>query len=99
VLLSRGPYRYEDELALLREHRVDALVTKNSGGSMTRPKLDAAAALGVAVVMVDRPPLPAGVRTVARVDDAAAWVRTRSAHSLRVTPAGSPKARWGSGAE
>ncbi|BBY83339.1 cobalt-precorrin-6A reductase [Mycolicibacterium pulveris] len=74
VLLSRGPYRYDDELRLLREHRIDALVTKNSGGQMTRPKLDAAAALGVVVVMVDRPPLPAGVSTVDSVDDAAAWV-------------------------
>jgi precorrin-6A/cobalt-precorrin-6A reductase len=75
-VLSRGPYRYEDELDLLREHRIDALVTKNSGGPMTRPKLDAAAALGVAVVMVDRPSLPAGVRTVETVADAAAWVRS-----------------------
>lgn len=76
VVLSRGPYRYDDELALLREHRIDALVTKNSGGPMTRPKLDAAAALEVAVVMVDRPPLPAGVTTVTTVDAAAAWVRS-----------------------
>jgi precorrin-6A/cobalt-precorrin-6A reductase len=76
LVLSRGPYRYHDELKLLREHHIDALVTKNSGGPMTRPKLDAAAALGVAVVMVDRPPLPPGVTTVANVDDAAAWVRS-----------------------
>ena len=76
VVLSRGPYRYDDELEILREHRIDALVTKNSGGSMTRPKLDAAAALGVAVVMVDRPPLPAGVRTATTVDEAVAWVRS-----------------------
>ena len=76
LVLSRGPYRYDDELALLRTHRIDALVTKNSGGPLTRPKLDAAAALGVAVVMVDRPPLPAGVQTVDTVDNAAAWVRS-----------------------
>jgi len=76
LVLSRGPYHYDDELGLLREHRIDALVTKNSGGAMTRPKLDAAAALGVPVVMVDRPPLPPGVTTVATVDEAAAWVRS-----------------------
>ena len=76
LLLSRGPYHYDDELALLAEHRIDCLVTKNSGGDMTRPKLDAAAALGVAVVMVDRPPLPPGVTTVSTVDDAADWVRS-----------------------
>jgi precorrin-6A/cobalt-precorrin-6A reductase len=76
LVLSRGPYHYDDELALLRDHRIDALVTKNSGGAMTRPKLDAAATLGVAVVMVDRPPLPPTVTTVATVDDAADWVRS-----------------------
>ncbi|WP_171974968.1 cobalt-precorrin-6A reductase [Mycobacterium colombiense] len=74
VLLSRGPYGYDDEFALLRDHRIDALVTKNSGGDMTRAKLDAAAALGVAVVMVARPPLPAGVLTVGTVAEAAEWV-------------------------
>ncbi|BBZ13534.1 cobalt-precorrin-6A reductase [Mycobacterium branderi] len=74
LVLSRGPYRYEGEYTLLREHRIDALVTKNSGGQMTRAKLDAAAALDIPVVMVERPPLPAGVATVATVDEAAEWV-------------------------
>jgi precorrin-6A/cobalt-precorrin-6A reductase len=74
LLLSRGPYRYDDEFALLREHRIDALVTKNSGGDMTRGKLDAADALGIPVVMVARPPLPPGVVTVGTVEAAAEWV-------------------------
>jgi len=74
VVLSRGPYRYAGELSLLREHRIDALVTKNSGGDMTRPKLDAAAALGIPVVRVARPPLPAGVAVVGSVELAAGWV-------------------------
>ena len=76
ILLSRGPYSYEGELELLREHRIDALVTKNSGGAMTRPKLDAAAALDIPVVMVDRPAVPSGVETVHTVDDAVGWIRT-----------------------
>ncbi|ORV95439.1 cobalt-precorrin-6A reductase [Mycobacterium interjectum] len=74
LLLARGPYRYDGELSLLREHRIDALVTKNSGGAMTRAKLDAAAALGIPVVMVSRPPLPSGVTAVGTVDEAANWV-------------------------
>ena len=74
LVLSRGPYRYDDEFALLREHRIDALVTKNSGGDMTRAKLDAAAALDIPVVMVARPPLPAGVTAVGTVQEAADWV-------------------------
>jgi precorrin-6A/cobalt-precorrin-6A reductase len=74
ILLSRGPYDYDNEIALLRDHSIDALVTKNSGGSMTRAKIDAAQALGVPVIMVDRPPLPAGVTTVSSVDEAIAWL-------------------------
>ena len=75
LLISRGPYRYDDERKLLADYGIDALVTKNSGGDMTRAKLDAADDLGIAVVMVDRPRLPTGVRTVPTVADAAAWVR------------------------
>ena len=75
LLLSRGPYRHDDELELLRLHRIDALVTKNSGGDMTRAKVDAADALGVPVVMVDRPPLPDGVHAVSTLAEAEAWVR------------------------
>jgi precorrin-6A/cobalt-precorrin-6A reductase len=74
LVLSRGPYRYDDEFTLLRGHRIDALVTKNSGGEMTRAKLEAAAALDVSVVMVARPPLPANVLTVGTVHEAAEWV-------------------------
>jgi len=74
LVLSRGPYRYDDEFALLCDHRIDALVTKNSGGDMTRAKLDAAAALDIPVVMVARPRLPAGATVVASVEEAADWV-------------------------
>jgi precorrin-6A/cobalt-precorrin-6A reductase len=74
LLHSRGPYRYQDEVALMREHRVHVVVTKNSGGEYTRAKLDAAAALYIPIVMVDRPPLPAGVATVSTVEEAADWV-------------------------
>jgi precorrin-6A/cobalt-precorrin-6A reductase len=74
VVLSRGPYDFDGEVTLMREHRIDVLVTKNSGGEMTRAKVDAADKLGVDVVMVNRPPLPAGVATVSSVDTAARWV-------------------------
>jgi precorrin-6A/cobalt-precorrin-6A reductase len=74
LVLSRGPYCYDREYALLREHRIDALVTKNSGGEMTRAKLDAAAGLDVRVVMVSRPPLPPGMPTAESLDEAVDWV-------------------------
>ncbi|GGL66540.1 precorrin-6A reductase [Streptomyces fumigatiscleroticus] len=64
VLLARGPFTPADEAALLREHRVDVLVTKDSGGDATSAKLTAARQLGLPVVIVRRPPLPAGVTEV-----------------------------------
>ncbi|WP_240506384.1 cobalt-precorrin-6A reductase [Thermoactinospora rubra] len=74
VVLDRGPYTLEGELALIREHRLDVLVTKDSGGELTSAKLDAARLLGMPVIMVDRPPPPAGVRLVETVAEAVAWI-------------------------
>ncbi|MGX1089928.1 precorrin-6A/cobalt-precorrin-6A reductase [Streptomyces albogriseolus] len=61
VLLARGPFTVADETALLREHRVDVLVTKDSGGAATSAKLTAARDLGLPVVVVRRPSLPEGI--------------------------------------
>ncbi|ESZ20406.1 MULTISPECIES: cobalt-precorrin-6A reductase [unclassified Mesorhizobium] len=57
-LLARGPFREADERALLLEHRIDIVVSKNSGGEATYGKIAAARALGVEVVMIRRPTLP-----------------------------------------
>jgi precorrin-6A/cobalt-precorrin-6A reductase len=58
TILSRGPFETADELALMERHGIDALVSKNSGGSATYGKIAAARALGIEVVMVRRPALP-----------------------------------------
>jgi precorrin-6A/cobalt-precorrin-6A reductase len=79
VLLARGPYTLEGELALMREHAVTLLVTKDSGGTMTAAKLDAARELDVPVVVVQRPPRPPGVRVVETVEAALAWISPGSA--------------------
>ena len=71
VVTARGPFRVEDEAALLAEHRIDVLVAKNSGGDDA--KLAAARRLGVPVVLVKRPPLPEGER-VDTVAEAVAWL-------------------------
>lgn len=74
VVLARGPYTLDGERALMQEHAVRTLVTKDSGGAMTAAKLDAARELGVAVVMVDRPSPPCGVPTVAAPADVLSWL-------------------------
>ena len=59
VLVERGPHTVEEELDLFRQWGIDVLVSKNSGGSAVAAKLEAARALGVPVVMLNRPHLPA----------------------------------------
>ncbi|GAA2118521.1 cobalt-precorrin-6A reductase [Kitasatospora saccharophila] len=75
VLLERGPFTLDGERALLRAHRIEVLVTKDSGSAATAPKLAAARELGLPVVVVERPAAPAGVRTAPDVAGAADWLR------------------------
>lgn len=72
-LAGRGPFAVDDELALLRVHAIDVLVTKASGGAATYAKLAAARRLGLPVVMVRRPPPPPGP-VVDSVEAALAWL-------------------------
>ena len=74
VVARAVPLRRRAGVAARPPHRRSG--DQEQRGAMTRPKLDAADALGVAVVMVDRPPLPPDVATVATVDDAVEWVRS-----------------------
>jgi precorrin-6A/cobalt-precorrin-6A reductase len=76
VVLGRGPFTVDGELGLMREHNVDVLVTKDSGGTMTIAKLVAARRLRIPVVMVDRPPAP-DAPTVTSADEALTWLATR----------------------
>ncbi|WP_158742796.1 cobalt-precorrin-6A reductase [Acidisphaera sp. L21] len=78
IITARGPFTEGDDRALMQSHAIDTLVTKNSGGSAVASKLAAARALGVRVIMVDRPPPPAGV-VVRDAAGALAWLHAQAA--------------------
>jgi precorrin-6A/cobalt-precorrin-6A reductase len=74
VIIGRGPFSVDGELELLRQHRIDVLVSKDSGGELTVAKLTAARRLGLDVVMIDRPPAPPGAVCAATVEEVLAWL-------------------------
>jgi precorrin-6A/cobalt-precorrin-6A reductase len=80
LLLDRGPYTVDGELALIDEHRIELVVTKDSGGAHTEAKLEAARRRGLPVIVVLRPPR-SDVATVSTVADALAWAH-RDGHAL-----------------
>ncbi|MGC0364146.1 precorrin-6A/cobalt-precorrin-6A reductase [Rhodococcus sp. 27YEA15] len=74
LLLARGPFAVDDEIALMRDRRIEVLVTKDSGGDQTYAKIEAARRLALPVLVLARPPVPAGAPVVNAVDDAVHWL-------------------------
>jgi precorrin-6A/cobalt-precorrin-6A reductase len=58
LILQRGPFEPEAEIALMRAHAIDIVVAKNSGSDATYAKIVAARALGLPVVMIEQPDKP-----------------------------------------
>lgn len=77
IVLDRGPFTLDGERELLRRHRIDVLVTKDSGGPAAAAKLVAAREAGLPVVMVRRPPVPRGVPLAEDPADAVRWLGER----------------------
>jgi precorrin-6A/cobalt-precorrin-6A reductase len=68
LILKRGPFHLKDELQMLRDESINLIVSKNSGGTATYSKIEAARTLKIPVIMIDRPRKHAPP-TVARIDD------------------------------
>jgi precorrin-6A/cobalt-precorrin-6A reductase len=85
ILLARGPFTLAGELALLDQHAIDLLVTRDSGGAPTEAKLEAARQRGTPVVVVSRSPRP-DVETVTSVPDALAWVAALTGRPVPTAP-------------
>lgn len=73
IVLARGPFTEEGDRALMQAHGVTHVVAKNAGGRGAEAKLAAARALGLPVILVDRPTVPAR-DNVNTVEDAMRWI-------------------------
>ncbi len=84
LLLERGPFDEADELQLLRLHKIDLVIAKQSGGGATYGKIAAARGLRIPVILQRRPAPPAGyapAATVETVEAAMAWLDRNVASS------------------
>jgi precorrin-6A/cobalt-precorrin-6A reductase len=72
-VIGRGPFTQADDQALLEDHGIEIVVSKNSGGDATYGKIAAARMLGLAVIMLRRPALPAAP-AVETIEAALAWI-------------------------
>jgi len=77
AIRDRAPFDEVAERALMQRERVDVVVTKNSGGAATYPKIAAARMLGLPVIVVARPEKPRDVAEVATAEAAFDWLETR----------------------
>lgn len=73
IEVSRGPFTEAGDRALMERHGIDLVISKNSGGTGAVAKLSAARALGLPVVMIDRPALPPR-REMHDVAEVMAWL-------------------------
>ncbi|WP_271300979.1 cobalt-precorrin-6A reductase [Sphingomonas sp. CV7422] len=73
LVVDRGPFDVAGDAALMRDHAIEIVVCKNAGGTGAQAKLVAARELGIPVVMIDRPILPAR-REVHTVHDVLRWI-------------------------
>jgi len=76
LILARGPFAPEAEIALMRAERIELLVSRASGGAATEAKLIAARTLGLRVIMIARPAPPDG-ETAATIEQALDWLAAR----------------------
>jgi len=79
LIFDRGPFDRQAETALLQREKIDVLVSKNSGGAATYPKIEAARELRILVLMIERPTKSQGY-TVKNAESAFDWLEREFAH-------------------
>jgi precorrin-6A/cobalt-precorrin-6A reductase len=75
---ERGPFGMSDEVNLMREHNIDAIISKNAGTEATYGKILAAEKLSIPIIMIERPSTPGNVLQVNTVSGAVNWLKHHS---------------------
>ena len=73
LIVARGPFDLAGDRAMLAHHRIDIVVARDAGGDGAFAKIEAARELGLRVVMVRRPLIPARDK-VETVGEALRWL-------------------------
>ena len=60
LILDRPPYNSQKERSLLIKNEIDCIISKNSGGTLTKPKIDVALELKIPIILIKRPPQTPG---------------------------------------
>lgn len=74
LIFGEAPFTPASETALFKALHVDMLICRNLGGLPSRPKLEAAKALDLPVILIDRPARPEGAAAVQGVQAVLDWV-------------------------
>jgi precorrin-6A/cobalt-precorrin-6A reductase len=73
LIVDRGPFTAAGDSTLMQAHAIDLVVCKNAGGNGADAKLIAARALGLPVLMIDRPAVPRRTECY-RPEDVLVWL-------------------------
>lgn len=73
ILQARGPFDRDSEARLLAKEEIDIIVSKNSGGTATYAKIEAARELDLPVIMIARPDKPVG-HVLGSPEEAITWL-------------------------
>lgn len=76
LIVGTPPFSVASETALFSALQVDTLIARNLGGAPSRPKLEAAKALGCNVILIDPPERPKGVQSKDSIPDILNWLTT-----------------------
>ena len=77
LVLSRPPFKFSNEKALLQNHDIDCLISKNSGGNGTKAKIKAALQLSIPIILIRRPPNLPGLK-YNTVGQCIEWLKNRT---------------------